>query len=246
VTFTRVAALYDIHGNLPALEAVLREVDAEAPDAIVVGGDVLWGPFQAECVELLASRGALFLAGNCEREVLHGESDADTWCRAQLSSELLDQVERWPTTVRLDVPGLGRVLFCHATPRSDEEILTRLTPDEAVAAALAEAEADVVLCGHTHVQLDRLVSGAPRLVNAGSVGMPCEGQPGARWALLGSDIELRTTGYSVGPALLRLRTPGFPWFEDRFVAQVRGAVTAESASEYFESLRNPESLRDGA
>lgn len=235
---SRVAALYDIHGNLPALEAVLREIDADPPDVIVVGGDVLWGPFQAECVELLASRGARFLAGNCEREVLSGESEADTWCRAQLSSALLDEVERWPATIRLDVLGLGRVLFCHATPRSDEAILTRLTPDEAVAAALADAAADVVVCGHTHVQLERLVRGAPRLVNAGSVGMPCEGRPGAFWTLLDGDVKRRSTRYPIEPALARLRAPGFPGFEDRFAAQVRGDVTAESASEHFESRRD--------
>ena len=232
-----VAALYDIHGNLPALEAVLAELALDPPDAIVVGGDVLWGPYQAECVALLRGVGARFLAGNCEREVLHGASEADLWCRAQLDADLAADVATWPLTIELDVSGLGRVLFCHATPRSDEEIITRLTPDDAVAAAFASTRADVVVCGHTHVQVDRVVTDELRLVNAGSVGMPCEGQPGAFWALLDGGIELRRTEYAIEPALARLLEPGFPSVEDVFFEQVRGQVTAESASEYFESLR---------
>ena len=233
----RVAALYDIHGNLPALEAVLAELALDPPDEIVVGGDVLWGPYQVECVALLREVEARFLAGNCEREVLSSDSEADEWCREQLGAELLTDVAGWPLAIELDVSGLGRVLFCHATPRSDEEIITRLTPDAAVAEALVSTGADVVVCGHTHVQVDRVVSRARRLVNAGSVGMPCEGQPGAFWALLNGGIELRRTEYAVGPALARLLEQGFPSVEDVFFEQVRGQVTAESASEYFESLR---------
>jgi predicted phosphodiesterase len=232
-----VAALYDIHGNLPALEAVLAELALDPPDEIVVGGDVLWGPYQAECVALLRDVGARFLAGNCEREVLHGDDEADQWCRAQLDAELLAEVAGWPLTIELDVDGLGCVLFCHATPRSDREIVTRLTPDGAVAEAFAATKADVAVCGHTHVQVDRVLAGALRFVNAGSVGMPCEGQSGAFWALLNGGIVLRRTEYAVEPALARLLEPGFPSVEDVFFEQVRGQVTAESASEYFESLR---------
>ncbi len=233
----RVAALYDIHGNLPALEAVLAELERESPGVIVVGGDVLWGPYQAECVQLLRDAGARFLAGNCERDVLQGDSEADRWCREQLDDDLRAEVARWPMTIELDVDGLGRVLFCHATSRSDDEIVTRLTPDEAVAEAIAGAVADVVVCGHTHVQVDRAIPGVPRLVNAGSVGLPCEGKPGAFWALLGGGVQLRTTLYPVDSALGRLADTGFPSVEDVFFDQVRGDVTAESASEYFESLR---------
>ena len=233
----RVAALYDVHGNLPALESVLAEVAQDPPDQIVVGGDVLWGPYQAECVELLREAGARFLAGNCERHVLREGGEADIWCREQLDAELLADVARWPATIELDVRGLGRVMFCHATPRSDDEIITRLTPDEAVAEALAGIDVDVVVCGHTHVQVDRVAPGAPRLVNAGSVGMPCEGKPGAFWAVLDGGVEHQRTPYAVEPALARLRERGFPSFDDVFAAQVRGEVTAESASEYFESLR---------
>lgn len=233
----RIAALYDVHGNLPALEAVLAELALDPPDEIVVGGDVLWGPYPAECVALLREVGARFLAGNCEREVLHGDDEADEWCRAQLDAELLAAVAGWPLTIELDVDGLGRVLFCHATPRSDREIVTRLTPDADVADAFAATTADIAVCGHTHVQIDRVVPGALRFVNAGSVGMPCEGEPGAYWAVLDGGIEFRRTEYAVEPALARLLEPGFPSAEDVFFEQIRGEVTAEAASEYFESLR---------
>lgn len=234
----RVAALYDIHGNLPALEAVLAKLEQDPPDAIIVGGDVLWGPYQAECIELLHGVGARFLAGNCERDVLHGDGDADRWCRAQLDSDVLAAVAGWPATIELDLGGLGRVLFCHATPRSDNEIVTRLTPDDAVAETLAGTGADVVVCGHVHVQVDRPVPGGLRFVNAGSVGMPHEGKPGAFWARLGcGEVELRRTAYDVDSALAQLREPGFPSVEEVFFEAVRGEITAESASEYFEGLR---------
>ena len=233
----RVAALYDIHGNLSALEAVISELDHDPPDAIVVGGDVLWGPLQAECIALLEARDARFLAGNCERDVRVGDSVADRWCREQLSPELLDEVSRWPDTIELDVPSLGHILFCHATPRSNEEILTRLTPADAIAEAIGDVEADVVVGGHTHVQVDRRIPGAPRLVNPGSVGLAYEGRPGAYWAMLGRDVELRATPYPVEPALDLLRSRAFPGFDDVFSNAIRGEVTADSASENLEARR---------
>ena len=237
VVAMRVAALYDVHGNLPALEAVLADLAATPPDAIVVGGDVVWGPFPAECVALLRGVGARFLAGNCEREVLTGDSDADRWCGERLDEDLRAEIAGWPATIELDLDVLGHVLFCHATPRSDDEIITTLTPDGAVAEALAGAAADVVVCGHTHVQTDRTVVGAPRLVNAGSVGLPCEGTHGAFWVVLDGGVELRRTEYAVEAALTRLATPGFPAVDEVFFEAVRGEITYAAASEHFESLR---------
>ena len=119
----RVAALNDIHGNLPALASVLVDVEAESVDAIVAGGDVLWGPFQSECVAALRTADALFLAGNCEREVLGASDESSRWCRERLAPAELEFVSGWPATVELSVDGLGHVLFCHATPRSDDEVL---------------------------------------------------------------------------------------------------------------------------
>jgi predicted phosphodiesterase len=233
----RVAALYDVHGNLPALEAVLQEVAREGVDAIVSGGDVLWGGYQSECIAALRAVGALFLAGNCEREVLHPPDESSSWCRAQLAQDELEFVSAWPATVELEVDGLGHVLFCHATPRSDDEILTRLTPDAEIAGVLAGADADLVVCGHTHVQDDRSPFRAPRLVNAGSVGMPYQGERGAFWAILGPAVEFRRTTYDVDAALASLKSSGFPSAADIYGESVRGAASAESATAYFEAKR---------
>jgi putative phosphoesterase len=192
----RIAALYDIHGNLPALEAVLAEVDA---DVVVVGGDTVAGPWPSETLERLRSLDGdvRFICGNADREVYEEKQglappEVMEFVRERLSPEQLEFLRSLPLTV-----SVGRVLFCHATPRNDEEIFTRDSPDERWAAALAGVDADVVVCGHTHVQFDRRI-GDVRLVNAGSVGMPYEERPGAYWALLGPDIELRRTPYEPG------------------------------------------------
>jgi predicted phosphodiesterase len=233
----RVAALYDIHGNLPALEAVLAEVDAEGVDRIVVGGDVLWGPLQSECLSVLRARDPLFLAGNCERGVLAAADESFAWCRQQLTAEELDFVLGWPTMVELAVDGIGAVLFCHATPRSDTENLTRATLDAEVADALRGVIEDVVVCGHTHVQYDRQLPLGPRLVNAGSVGMPFHWETGAFWALLDGGVELRRTAYDADAALALLGSTGFPQAAEIFGESIRGTAIADSATAYFRSKR---------
>ena len=233
----RIAALYDIHGNLPALDVVLADVANEGVDELVVGGDVLWGPLQVECIERLRDSSAVCIAGNCERNVLTPTSDADRWCHEQLDEETRSFVATWESTIEREVPGLGRVVFCHATPEDDEAIVTTLTPDDAVRAAFDTTRADLVICGHTHVQFDRAVAGAPRLVNAGSVGLPYEGRPGACWALVDDGVELRQTEYDVESALERLEQAGFPRFADLFPDALRGATTAEEATAHFESVR---------
>jgi putative phosphoesterase len=215
----RVAALYDVHGNLPALQAVLAEVEREGVERVVSGGDLLSPPFAAECLERLLALGdgVLFVRGNADRE----------------AAGFAEVVEGWPLTVELDVEGLGRVLFCHGSPRSDEEILTRVSPDERVHAALDDARAAVVVGGHTHVQFDREVGGR-RLVNAGSVGMPYEGRPGAFWALLGPDVELRRTEYDAQPMVAALEAIGDPGALDR-VGWLRDPPNPDEVSAYFES-----------
>ena len=233
----RVAALYDVPGNLPALEAALEDVAAAGVDEIVGGGDVLWGPYQVECVARLRDARATFLRGNCERNVLLPESETDRWCAARLDDETRAVVPDWPLTVLRETRDRGVVVFCHATPRDDEAILTRVTPDDAVRDALAGVDADLVVCGHTHVQFDRRPPGAPRVVNAGSVGLPYEGRPGAHWLLLGDDVALRCSTYDVEAALAELEAAGFPPFADLFPDSLRGTTTADEATAHFESRR---------
>jgi predicted phosphodiesterase len=203
----RVAALYDIHGNLPALESVLRDLDRLAVDEIVCGGDLVAGPFPSECL-LLDARGARFLLGNADRAVLEAVGD-DAWAGSRLTAGERAQVAGWPPTVSLQLDGLGQTLFCHASPRSDEEGITARTRDELVAEAVSAADADVVVCGHTHHQFDRAV-GDVRVVNAGSVGLPYEGRAGAYWALLGPDIEHRRSEYDVAAAVEQLVATEYP------------------------------------
>jgi putative phosphoesterase len=214
----RVAALYDVHGNLPALDAVLAEVDREGIELIVSGGDLVAGPFADDCLRRLVERGeqVRFVRGNADRA----------------TPEFAAVVERWPTTVALDVAGLERVLFCHGSPRSDEEILTRISPEARVRAALDDVEEPVVVCGHTHVQFDREVAGR-RLVNAGSVGMPYEGRPGAFWALLGPDVDHRRTEYDVEAAATAIEASGHPSAGDH-AGWLREPPSPDEVSEYFE------------
>lgn len=232
----RVAALYDVHGNLPALEAVLAEVERERIDRVVVGGDVVWGPYPSECLELLRARGADFLTGNTERLVLEASDERHAWALERLSPEQRAAVSGWPATLTLDVAGLGRTLFCHATPRDDEEIVTRATPDDVLAEILGGTEADVVVCGHVHQQYDRRV-GAARVVNAGSVGLPYEGRAGAFWALVApGDVRLRETAYDVRAAAARLRAAGMPEIDDLLDSSLLEPTPPGEVTEHFERL----------
>lgn len=242
----RVAALYDVHGNLPALEATLAAVERAGADVVLVGGDVAAGPMPAECLERLRALGdrVLFVRGNGDRELGAAQPGADgddLWARrTRWAAERLDAEQRsflagLPERQSLRARGVGRVLFCHGSPRSDEEILTVLTPADRVEPALAGVTERVVVCGHTHVQFERDVAGK-RLVNAGSVGLPYEGSPGAYWALLGPEIELRRTPYDAEAAAAAIRATGFPGAEDFVAENVLTTPGAAEAVEHFERL----------
>jgi predicted phosphodiesterase len=240
----RVAALYDIHGNLPALEAVLVEVVAAHVDLVVVGGDIVAGPLP---VETLAALDALdlpvrMLRGNADRELglPPGAARLDqfwsalrSFCVDRLGTQAVARLVGLPATVTGDVEGLGPTVFAHGSPRSDEEIVTRITPPERLQPMLADVGERTVVIGHTHVQFDRTVAGV-RLVNAGSVGMPYEDAPGARWALLGPDVELRTTAYDREAAADRLRAGGLPGVEEWIESFLLRPAGAEEATEHFE------------
>jgi predicted phosphodiesterase len=221
----RIAAVYDIHGNLPALEAVLGEVEACGVDEVVVGGDVVPGPMPAATLRRLRDCAVpiSYLAGNGEADVLAAARghpldrvpeafrDVVRWTADTLSRDDLAAFARWPATLHRVVPGVGTVLFCHATPRDDNELFTAVTPEERLRSVF-DGVADVVICGHTHMQFDRVV-GATRVANAGSVGLPF-GEPGAYWALLTPDVvELRRTGYDLEEAVARFASTAYPRLE---------------------------------
>ena len=226
-----VAVISDVHGNLPAVEAVLDEVSRA--DAIVCCGDVAAGPLPREtCERLMALEGARFVRGNADREMVEGW---DAWWSGQLEPRHREFLAAFEDTVELEVEGLGRVLFCHGTPRSDEEIVTAITPDERLAAVMGEPGADVVLCGHVHVQFDRRAGGT-RVVNAGSVGLPYEGRPGAYWAVLGPDVQLRRTEYDLDAAIERMRAGGYPDLDEFLRESLTDPTPPEEVTRYFESI----------
>ena len=241
----RVAALYDVHANLPAVEAVLAEVDV---DSILVGGDAVLGPMPKETLSLLRDRGATFIRGNCDREVATPGEGEELWTRrARWAHEQLDDEELaflgdLPHPLPMEVDGLGEVLFCHGSPRSDEEILTAITPPKRLDPILDGVTQNLVVCGHTHAQFDRLV-GDRRLVNAGSVGMAYEGEPGiAAWALLGPTVELRRTAFDVEAAAALVRETGFPGADELVNEALLHPPSADEVTAHFESLAERQSL----
>jgi putative phosphoesterase len=205
----KVAALYDIHGNLPALEAVVAEVEREGLDAIVVGGDVAAGPPQPkEVVELIRSLPhAHCIRGNADRlDAPEFQDDRGlAWLLELLDREQADWLMGLPFSAVLD-----DTLYVHATPRDDETVITELTTDERLAELLAGVEQRRVVAGHTHMQLERRV-GDVLLFNAGSVGRPYEALPGAYWGLLdGQTVDLRRTEYDLERAAGLVRSSGHP------------------------------------
>jgi putative phosphoesterase len=222
----RVGAIYDIHSNLPALEAVLKHIHEAKVDQILVGGDVFPGPMPRETIARLLDTDipVQFIRGNGDREVLasmRGEEigalpeqarEVIHWTASQLSHEYEDLLAGWPEMTRLSLSGLGEVLFCHATPRSDTEVFTLLTPEERLVPIFENLNVSMVVCGHTHMQFDRMV-GRVRLLNAGSVGMPFA-QPGAYWLLVGPDVQFRHTPYDFAKAADCIRETQYPQAEE--------------------------------
>jgi predicted phosphodiesterase len=236
----KVLALYDIHGNVEALEAVLADASAAAPDAIVVGGDAVPGPFARAVLDRLDALSCplYHIRGNGERETAEaaaatrppGEDDLAGVTAAITASELgADRARALgdrPLIVKLD-----GVLYCHATPRADDEMVTRASMPARFAKVLAGVDARVVIAGHTHQQDDRKV-GTVRFVNAGSVGLPYEGDGAARWAwVVDGTPELRSTAYDARAAGTRMLTAGWP--DER---SVRGALVDPVAPTFVTEL----------
>jgi putative phosphoesterase len=241
----RIAALYDIHGNLPALEAVLDDVRRLGVDRVVIGGDVVPGPMPRETLACLSALEipAEYIRGNGDREVLAvmagGEPSAMPeafrelirWSAAQLDGPARDWMSSWPLTRTIAREGQGDVCFCHASARNDSEIFTSQTPDEIVRPMFAAIDAPIVVCGHTHMQFDRRLD-RHRILNAGSVGMPFAA-PGAYWLLLGPEPELRQTAYDLDAAAARIRATRYAQAEEFAAINVLQPPSAEAMLAMF-------------
>jgi putative phosphoesterase len=244
----RIAALYDIHGNLPALAAVLDELAEVQPDVIVLGGDIVSGPLPAQTLARLREAGPRVLAirGNADREVvaafdgqpltqrLPAEVHAiTTWTARQLSTEQRDFLAGLPAHLTMTVEGLGDVVFCHATPQSDEVIFTPRTTPERLQMLFQGLEQQVVVCGHTHMQFELQV-GNVRVLNAGSVGMPYADQPGAYWLLLEPGrCAFRRTAYDLEAAAQIVRSSGYPQAHQFAAENLLTIPSAQEALQVF-------------
>lgn len=198
-----LAVLYDLHGNLPALEAVLDEVRIAGVDGILIGGDVVPGPMPRETLDCLRQLDVptQFIRGNGESAVLAVMQGREPdgvpapviplvrWVAEQLDAADEELLASWPATCAVAVDGIGEVLFCHATPRNDTEIFTRLTAEERLAPIFAGLGVPLVVCGHTHMPF---------------------GRPGADWLRLGPGVELRHTAYDLAAAAARVAATRYP------------------------------------
>ena len=242
-----VAALYDVHGNLPALDAVLADDAFARADTVVVGGDVAAGPMPAEVLDRLTGLDVRvrWVRGNADREVVaHFDRDdtdpsiyapdapaqrADAFTAARIGRGHRDLLAGFEDVVRID-----GALYCHGSPRSDEEIITAVTPAERLQPMLAGVREALVVCGHTHHQFE-LRCGEQRVVNAGSVGMPYEGRRGAFWLLVADgEPDLRRTQYDVDAAAETLRASGFPDVDDLIHESLLEPVEPGFVAQHFE------------
>jgi predicted phosphodiesterase len=249
-----VAALYDIHGNLPALQAVLAEVEREDVDTILIGGDVANGPLPLATIERLMTLGdrARFVRGNGDREIVEAydteaepELGAEVGATERIAAFAAARIERshrdflaaFEPVVELTIEdgGGGAVLFCHGTPDSDTAVITTATSDERLHSILRGVERELVVCGHTHRQFDRRADSV-RVVNAGSVGMPYEGRRGAYWALIGSEVELRRTDYEWESALAEMRSGGLPEFDEVLHESLIEPMDPDEVAEMLEGM----------
>ncbi|MER5946846.1 metallophosphoesterase family protein [Streptomyces sp. NPDC001904] len=251
----RVAVLSDIHGVLPALDAVLSEPDVMAAELIVATGDHLAGPQPVEVLDRLRELGekALLVRGNADRELVamaRGEFasdqawEIDLWAAEQLRPEDVSFLADLPHPVTVDVDGFGRTVFCHGSPRRDDEIVLVDTPLDRWAEVFSDLPDDVrtVVCGHTHMPFLRLVD-ERLVVNSGSIGMPY-GRAGGSWALLAEgQVQLRHTAFDIDEAVARVaRESGFPGARTWAEHYVRAVTTDAEAVRTF----GPMSERHGS
>jgi putative phosphoesterase len=220
----RAAAIYDIHGNYTALEAVLAEIQKNKVDKIVVGGDLAWGPQPRLVMERIMdlNEQVHFIKGNADREV--GErygvkqgldettAKINEWCADQLTTSQLAFLNHLQKKVSLTIEGLGEVVFVHGSPRSDEEAIRRDTPDGEIVQMINSVEEDIIVCGHTHIQFERKVLDK-RIINAGSVGLQSAAR-GACWVMLGPDVVFHETAYDYQYAAEQILQSGVPMAKD--------------------------------
>ncbi len=216
----RIAAIYDIHGNYQALEAVLNEIEKENVDKVIVGGDLAWGPQPKKVIDNLYAKkdDFIFIMGNSDREIFEQfrnpqsignmVQELNQWCIEELTTEQLE----WLGSFKFSHEE-GNVLFVHGSPRSDTEAIRLDTPENKVYEMIKNENASVIVCGHTHIQFRRHIL-SKQVINAGSVGLQSRAK-GACWLLIHSDeYILRVTEYDFANAAKEILLDGAPYKED--------------------------------
>jgi len=242
---TRIAVIADVHGNAPALDAVLAEVDRESPDLVVLAGDAAGGPWQGAVLDrLMALDRARFVRGNVDRVMVQAFDEGWTfdpeeptpwrkaggWIAERMTKEHRDFLASFEETLAVD-----DVLVCHGSPRSDDETMTSLTPEADLRELLAGVDRPIVVCGHTHVQYDRTVD-QTRIVNTGSVGMPFQAPTAAYWLMLGPEPELRRTDYDVERTAAEIRASDY-WDAENAANQLLNPPDPHEMEELYERAR---------
>jgi len=250
----RIAAIGDVHGNLPALEAVMDEICTESVDGIVVCGDTIAGPLPTETVAVLQeSRIPVhFLRGNHDSDVVRflsgqepggmvaKDDDAARWEASKLTREQKASLLTWPATVEIESEPWGKILFCHATPHNETFVFSRLTPEAKLLSVFERLNVSLMVCAHTHMQFDRTIADV-RVVNTGSVGM-CVGRTGADWLLIDDEIQFRHTDFDLNQAAERIRQSDYPQAESFAMDHV---LQTAPESRMFEIIDQYEALQAG-
>jgi diadenosine tetraphosphatase ApaH/serine/threonine PP2A family protein phosphatase len=226
VSDSPVAVLYDVHGNLVALETVLAEAEREGATTYLLGGDyAAFGPWPRETAERLEALSAVArIRGNGERwlrDEPEAPEEAKTFLRPALEAardalgpEVVARLYGLPA--RAEVDGIA---VCHGSPLSDIESFAA-EPQSGEERLLAGERSRTILFGHSHLQFRRPGPNGTELVNPGSVGMPLDGDPRAAWALFSNGVfTFRRTPYDVERAVAQMQTYG-EWAE-RIVHRLR-------------------------
>jgi len=246
----RIAAIYDIHGNFPALQAVVAEISKASIDLILVGGDVIAGPMPVETLQLLEKTSKKipmqFIHGNAESELIRfvngkdingltKNSEAIThWLAKELNSEQIEFISTWAKIRQLKLDNGKEILFCHATPDNDIDIFTQLSLESELIPVFKNLKASIVICGHTHMQFDREIANI-RVINAGSVGMPF-GHTGADWLIIDNEISFMHSDYNLEKAAISIRKTNYPQADQFANNNVLNSVSKTTALKMLSQL----------
>jgi predicted phosphodiesterase len=218
---TTLAVLSDIHGNLPALEAVMNDLAGTHVDQVVVAGDVInWGPFSAACVDIVAREGWPVIRGNNEYYLLDyntprapaGWRDERQWpllpwLHEQLRGSRQQRIAAWPDYISLRFPDGPPIRMVHGSCRSPWEGIYALDEEMVNLTKLGGTEESYIIAGHTHLAMDMQVN-RWRVFNPGTVGVPLDGTFCAQYMLL------RTTGDGWLPEFRRVSFDHAPLFDE--------------------------------